>query len=821
MAAGVMLICAMAAGLAVRLPCTSAFAQAQPAAAPASAPAFDAAGGIRTTDADLAKRLAELNQKLESKRADQHIPGMAIAVVKDGEVVLARGFGVKDLATLVPPDENTLFAIGSQTKAFTAMLISLMTDEGKMSWDDPVRKFVPAFRLFDKDANDQVLLRDLCSHRTGLPRTDLLWASGKASKQEMMARLAFAEPTAKFREQFQYNNSMFMVAGMAAENAGSATWPELISSRIFKPLGMSSSNTHISVMQQSPNYCLGYAWDTDRKEHKRLPMREITCDGAGAINSTAMDMSHWLRMHLAKGMYEGKRFVSEAMEAEMWHRQIDMTPTQGYGLGWMLGNWNGHRVVDHGGNIDGFFTACAMLPDDHVGFVLFGSLTYASLQSECLPMVWETFFPPPSSPEGSMSEAQLNLLVGTYRAEVLNADTKINIKDGKLHWDVPGQMNFELKWPDKDGKWAFAMMPEAIQLRFNKDPEGRIVSITTFQNGAEIDCPRLGDDGKPLVAEAPPPLSRAELEALTGTYHFSPTNLDWKVVITEKGKLAVDVPQQRVFDLKWPDENGKWKVLILPASCQFNRDAAGKVESMTWFQGGELVLPRTAAGVTTDLPSVDQISELRRRSADPERLKAMGNIEVLGKVRAVNQGVDGKVRGLANADGRMLQDIDMGVFGVIRVSYDGEKAWTESVGEAYSELTGERLEEVRKAGSQFLISDLKTLFDTAEVTERTTLDGKDVIVVKGHTAKPDKTVRQYVDASSGLPLKEESSVLIPGLGRLPTTVLYSDYREIQGVMVPMKITISTAANGSMEFIIETVNTNVPLAADAYELKKSR
>lgn len=813
-------LCALAAACGFAVLGGPALGQAHDQTSPAQAATFDAARGIHTSDAGLAARLEALVRSLETKRQEQHIPGLAIAVVKGDEVVLARGLGVKSIETGEPVDEHTLFAIGSQTKSFTTMVLSMLGDEGKLSWDDPVRKHVPGFKLFDAEANEKVLLRDLCSHRTGLPRTDLLWASGKASKQEMMERLAFAEPTAKFRERWQYNNSMFMVAGMAAESAGGMPWDRLIATRIFGPLGITESNTSVAKMDHNPAACLGYSWDADKKENKRLPMRVITCDAAGAINSSATDMSKWVRLHLGNGAFEGKRLVSEQMHAEMWKAHIPMGPGASYGLGWMLGEWNGKRVVQHGGNIDGFFTACGMLPDDGVGFVLMGSLTYSGLQGECLPMVWETFFPPaPASADGVLTEAQLQEYAGKYHAEFLHVDATANIKDGKLHLDIPGQLNFELKWPDAEGKWAFAMAPDQIKVRFNRDEQKRIVSSTVFQGGAELEMPRLGEDGNPVVAEGPAPLERAQLQEFTGTYHFGPSNLDWKIVITSSGKLAVDVPKQRVFDLKWPDKDGRWKVAILPASCTFNRDGSGKVVSMTWSQGGDVQLPRTGGGdADVSLPTLDEIAALRKASADPDKVRAMGDIEVSGRARVVNQGVEGTVHGLANADGRILQDIEFGKFGAIRASFNGEKGWSESVGEAYTELQGDRLAELKKSGSQFVVSDLKESFDTVTVVGRETLDGKEVIVVKGTTAKPDKIVRQFLDAHTGLPLKEETSVLIPGLGRLPMTVTYDDYREFEGVLFPMKVRLTSEENGAMEFVLESVTPRAKLSPGAYDLK---
>ncbi|GMV24110.1 MAG: hypothetical protein AMXMBFR58_01410 [Phycisphaerae bacterium] len=803
---------------------SAAFAAAAVLLAPAAhagAPQSGSDAGAAVTGPDLDARLKALCDTLEQRRIDQHIPSMAIAIVKDDRVVLARGFGTRDLETSEPADAQTLYAIGSQSKAFTTMLISMLADEGKLSWDGHVRSYVPGFKLFDPVADEQVTLRDLCSHRTGLPRTDLHWASGKATKQQMMECLASAEPTAKFREQWQYNNTMFMVAGLAAQSVAGSPWPELIKARIFEPLGMQSSNTHIREMQSSPQAAKGYLWDTDRNEHKKLPMREVTCDAAGAINSTAQDMAQWLRLLLGKGSIDGKRLVSEEKIDLMWTRQIAMGPGAGYGLGWMLGEWNGRRQVDHGGNIDGFFCALGMLPEEKLGVVLLGSLTFAPLQGEVLPLVWETFFPSAPTGDAPMRASELQEYVGKYRADLINVDCAVNIKDGTLHFDVPGQTNYQLNWPDADGKWAFTLMPQAIQLKFNRNAEGKIVSLTSFQGGLEMVCPRLGDDGQPLEAAAPagdPMFTREQLIEYTGSYHFGPSNDQWKVIIN-KDVLAVDVPRQRVFNLRWPDADGRWAVEIAPKmmSCRFNRGADGKITSMTWIQGGEIELPRTADIDLSLPPTVDEVRSLRDASANPEKVRAMGDVEFSGRVRCVNQGIEGSVIIRANADGRFYQNIDFGTFGFIRMAYDGEHGWSHSVGEAFTELAGERLDEARRSASQYLVVDLRELFDTLRVEERATLDGVDVIVVSGTTEKPKRTSKQYLDAKTGLPLKEETTLILPGIGKIPLRITYGGYRDVEGVQFPTLITIHNEASGTMTLTIDAITPRVQADPEAYRL----
>ncbi|HWB19879.1 MAG TPA: serine hydrolase domain-containing protein, partial [Phycisphaerales bacterium] len=193
--------------------CATATAQSVPEAAsqPASRP--------DNPRVDLQTRLSRIAQLIEQQRQDLHIPGLALAIVQDDKVVFAKGFGVRDVENKLPADENTLFAVGSTTKAFTAMLIAMLVDEGKMSWDDPVRKFLPDFHLKDPDADANVTIRDLLCHRTGLAGADLLWIGGKTTRDEVISGLERAEPTAKFREACQYNNIGILIAGECAARA--------------------------------------------------------------------------------------------------------------------------------------------------------------------------------------------------------------------------------------------------------------------------------------------------------------------------------------------------------------------------------------------------------------------------------------------------------------------------------------------------------------------------------------------------------------------------------------------------------------------------
>ena len=230
-----------------------------------------------------------VNQALK----DWEVPGIAIAIVKNGEVILAEGFGMRDVAGKLPVTRDTLFAIGSCTKAFTTFVMGTLVDEGKLDWDKPVRAFAPEILLQDRDARDLITPRDLVTHRSGLPRHDLVWYNATLSRQEIVRRLPYLEPSEPIRSKFQYNNIMFMTAGYLVDSLAGMPWEEAVRKRIFEPLEMKSANFSVKDSQKSADFAKPY--DNRDDLVVLIPFRDITNTGpAGSINSSVKDMARWL-----------------------------------------------------------------------------------------------------------------------------------------------------------------------------------------------------------------------------------------------------------------------------------------------------------------------------------------------------------------------------------------------------------------------------------------------------------------------------------------------------------------------------------------------
>ncbi|MGE0128465.1 MAG: serine hydrolase [Blastocatellales bacterium] len=316
------------------------------------------------------------------------VPGMAIAIVKNKEVIYAKGFGHRDVEKQLPVTADTLFAIGSSSKAFTTFVLGTLVDEGKIEWDKPVRNYIPWFKLYDPSMTERLSVRDLVTHRSGLPRHDLVWYNNYgATRESLVRRLAYLEPSADLREKWQYNNLMYLTAGYLTEVITGKTWEDAVLDRVLNPLGMKRSNFSVSDSQKDSDFAQPYGKRDGKIE--KLPFRSITNVGpAGSINSSVNEMSRWVIAHLNGGKLGDKK-IAEAATVDDMHRPYMTTGASSefpeivggeYALGWFVDTYRGHRRVQHGGNIDGFSANVVLLPKDGVGMVVLTNLNGTPLR---------------------------------------------------------------------------------------------------------------------------------------------------------------------------------------------------------------------------------------------------------------------------------------------------------------------------------------------------------------------------------------------------------------------------------------------------------
>ncbi len=760
---------------------------------------------------ELQQKLDILVEQLEQQRQTLHVPGMAIAVVKDDEVILTHGFGIANVEKKTPVTPETIFAIGSSTKTFTSTLVCMLVDEGKMDWDDPVTKFLPYFQMNAESDNEsaEVTLRDVLSHRTGFTRMGLLFASGQIPREEILADATKAEPYVPFREKFYYSNVMYMSAGMAAGQVAGTDWDTLVEERIFKPLGMDSTTTSVTQVENDPRLSFGYLWDEDLQVYEYKPMRNVDNIGpAGSINSNVLDMAQWLRLQLGLGGYEGQRLINEANLRETWTKQIDITESVGYGMGWMIHEWEGQPVIEHGGNVDGFSAQVAMLPESNLGFVLLTNASVSPLPSLAINIVWDTLLGE-EQVDADGSAADYEPYLGNYIAnfgQFQDTVFTVLVQNDHLAVDIPEQQVFELKEPDEEGKWYFSITNE-IAISFERDENDNVIMMKLHQAGMVFDIPR---EGVELPAEIP----LDELQKYLGSYRSEDLGVTAQVLI-QNNRLAIDIPGQMVYELYPPDDEGVWFFRVTPEiSLMFNETPDGEVESLTMYQAGtEFIMPQIES---KRLPTVDEIMTLRNAEGNEAALEAMGNYRIDSTIYSVQSGVMGTVSLYVAGPDKYRADADYGKYGYSRTVLNGDRAWVESSFAPFMELHGQLLAQAKQGHPYVTTGDWRYYFDSINVLRADTLDDKDVYVVELKSGDlPAMTV--YVDAITGdILLSYVIAIQEGGIG-IPVTTRSEDFREVDGIRSPLRSVSSNEQTGQTIVEETAIETNIQLDDDFFIL----
>ncbi|MBI5373120.1 MAG: serine hydrolase [Sphingobacteriales bacterium] len=326
--------------------------------------------------------LAGIDTVLQRVLKDRKAAGFAVAVVSKNKVIYAKGFGYRDYENKLPATANTLFAIGSCTKAFTASLIGLLNKENKLEYDKPARDYLPALHFFNNELDNGVTVRDMMCHRTGLPRHDFSWyLFNTVSRDSLLQRIRYQEPTAPLRQTWQYNNFMFLAQGMIAEKLTGRSWENNVKEKIFIPLGMNASNFSVNDLAKSPDAAFGYSLYKDSLIRKSDYYAINAMGPAGSINSNVTEMSNWVITWINGGKFNGKEilppaYTKEAMSSQMVisaglpDPEIPDAHLANYGFGWMISSYRGHYRVEHGGNIDGFSASTCFFPADSIGIIV-------------------------------------------------------------------------------------------------------------------------------------------------------------------------------------------------------------------------------------------------------------------------------------------------------------------------------------------------------------------------------------------------------------------------------------------------------------------
>ncbi len=358
---------------------------------------------------------------------DWHVPALAIAVVKDDSLVFAKGYGVLENGKAAPANEHTRFAIGSTTKAMTSAALAMLVDEGKVKWDAHVTDYIPELQLSDPWVTRELTVRDLLTHRSGMPGIDLFWVHWQYPQAEIIRRLRYVKPESSMRTTWSYNNVMYSLAGTIIERASGMPWDAFIRQRIFAPLGMNESETFVSQIKGKSNVAVPHALLGDSVTV--VPMRSTDAvASAGSVWSSVSDMSKWMRFVLDSGRVGSKRLIQPATFREIVAPQIRAPMEEypalqvakptffSYGLGWFIQDYRERPMWMHTGSIDGMCAIIGLMPSEHIGVYVLENLDHAELRHGLMYAAMDQFLGANGSPSRDWSKDLYSLFNGQRMA---------------------------------------------------------------------------------------------------------------------------------------------------------------------------------------------------------------------------------------------------------------------------------------------------------------------------------------------------------------------------------------------------------------------
>ncbi len=785
------------------------------------------ANGIAQTDPKAEAAVLQLIQdralelieaRTDARRNELGIPGMSLVIVKDDQIIYIKGLGYKDYENKIAVTPDTQFAIGSATKAFTALSVLMSMDEGKLSLEESPKKALPYFKMYDPDTDKNITIRDLLSHSSGLNRTDLAMITGKLNRAELIQVAAQAKPTAKLREKFQYQNIMFTAAGEIVANVQKQPWEKFVPNRIFAPLGMSKSSMSIEDMQKAKDYSYGYDYNFDTKVTEKKPFREIKeVAPAGSINSSARDMAEWLRFVLNGGTVNGKRLVSEKGYEEWLKPQMKVGGGMDYGFGWFLQKWNGLKVIQHGGNIDGFNSMVAMIPEKRIGFVMLTNVSGSSLGNDLMPIVWSNLIDMPKPLEATKLPVKtMQFMVGKYHLAEANIDIEVKIDGDDLVMLVPGQPKYILE--------RFAPR----QFKPVGAPDGFSVKFTPEQGDAtemELTQPnRVSKLTRVVSAETTTSKpSNATSKELIGTYSTQMGNIEIKDV---DGKATLVIQGQQPYMLiAKPD--GSFSMSPLPEdqfSLKAKRDAAGKVTAVVVTQPqGEFEFKVTTA---SDKPKITA-DELMQKAVDAVGGEANWR-KLTSRVTEFtmdleNQGVQGFGKQYAVAPNKTAGETTFPALGKTIATewefFDGTTGEDLVSFAPVDKYSGLRLDDIRLAADFYGPLNWLTNFKSIDVSGTKKVGDEGCYVV---TFTPNKgsVYTEYYSTKTFLLLKREGTISSStSEQKIPYSAEFSDYRDVDGIKLPFKQISNNIGNGNIVVTTKSVKHNVKLADKLFGPKK--
>ncbi|HXJ92037.1 MAG TPA: serine hydrolase [Terriglobia bacterium] len=529
---------------------------------------------------DVTQRLQGFDDYMAKTLKDWNAPGVGVGIVVNDKLVLAKGYGYRDYGKKLPYTPRTMSPIASNTKLFTAVAAGMLVQEGKLTWDKPVRDSVLAIRFYNDQLNDSVTLRDMLSHRTGITRHDTIWYKSDFTRKELFQKLVYLEPEEPLRTTFLYNNLMFAAVGYLIELQSGKTWEQFVRERIFNPLDMNSTSFSIADMLKQPEFGVGYTERRDSFEIYRIPYYEDIAGVApcGAIVSNIEDMSHWLIALMNDGKYNGKQVLppevlkatlqpaialpNVGLETRGWTEILNAA----YRMGRETASYRGHLITFHGGDLPGFHTQVSFMPEDHIGVIVFEIGNHSQpLYNIVSYTVYERLLGMDLTPwserqlkirlenkkagteartkanEGRVPNTQashpLQDYVGAYENPAYGV-MNIGLKDNQLQFDFHKMKfpmtrfhydRFDTPDDEQDGKWS---------VNFRTNPQGDVDQAVMSLDEAEA-----------VFTRKPETIDPKLMAQMAGSYQ-TPSGSTFQIALTPGDGLSLVLPGQPILPLK-------------------------------------------------------------------------------------------------------------------------------------------------------------------------------------------------------------------------------------------------------------------------------
>ena len=529
---------------------------------------------LRAQDKEIAKKLQGFDAYMTKILKDWNAPGIGVGIVAGDKLIFAQGYGYRDYGKKLPFTPTTLCQIASNTKLFTAVAAGLLVEQGKLTWDKPVRDSVPNIQFYNDQLNNTVTLRDMLAHRTGITRHDTIWFKSDFTRRELFERLKYLEPKEPIRQTFLYNNLMYAAAGYLIELQSGKVWEEFVREKIFKPLNMNSTVYSIGDMLKQPDYGVPFTEKRDSFELYQIPYYEDIAGVApcGAIISNIQDISHWLIALMNDGKYGDKQVLPSNVVKATLEPAIALPNTAAetrgywellnaaYGMGRETASYRGHLITFHGGDLPGFHSQISFLPRERMGVIVFVIGNHcASLYNIISYNVYERLLGLDQTPwsdrileirlkgkkAGTEARAKAGAervpdtkpshsladFVGEYEHPAYGV-LKIGLKEGQLQFDFH-KIQFPMTHfhydrfdtPDDElyGKWS---------VNFQTNPQG------------DVDKALMSlDEAEAVFTRRPETLDPNLLKQLAGVYE-TPTGSKFQVVLKEGNVLCLVLPGQ-------------------------------------------------------------------------------------------------------------------------------------------------------------------------------------------------------------------------------------------------------------------------------------